>query len=249
MNLIKSSLNNLATQSLMIMSILFILVLTTLPMDNSISLAVLTSLLFSLIILAGLNPWQLCRKAALVLPVAALLSAAQPFLTRPDSRIFLKISELSFSYSHSGLMFWLLLTFKTFLAACFLVFVTSLKPLPQILSSSSKLGLPRELVGVLLFTYRYLAIIADEAVSMKRAAQCQNFRPRNLAQASITGGIIANLLLRSLERAERVYQAMLARGYRDHLSTETKSLQRVDYVFLSVWFISLLLIGFGGLIQ
>ena len=52
-------------------------------------------------------------------------------------------------------------------------------------------------------------------------------------RARVTGGMAGNLLLRSLERADRVYAAMLSRGYDGELpDTDPRALTRGEWVFL-----------------
>ena len=187
------------------------------------------------------------KKTLLILPVALLLGAALPFMFYNDSRPLFHLGGLTISYSPTGINLWALLGFKAFLAILCLAFVTSLKPISELLASLGSLGLPKELVSILLFTYRYLFVLKSEGSSIVRAAQSRNFRPRHLAEAQVTGGIIANLLLRSMERAERTYQAMTARGFTGQLTYKKKQMTLLDFAALSLWILLLVVLRLRGL--
>ena len=61
--------------------------------------------------------------------------------------------------------------------------------------------------------YRYLFVIAGEARRMRVALAARGYRPRHALQAAAIGRVATALFLRTFERGERVYVAMLARGY------------------------------------
>lgn len=88
------------------------------------------------------------------------------------------------------------------------------------------LRLPRLLIAIISFMYRYLFVLADEATRLLRAREARSAAPVNgrtggglVWRAKVAGGMVGQLLLRSFERSERVYNAMLARGYRGQLLT------------------------------
>jgi cobalt/nickel transport system permease protein len=76
------------------------------------------------------------------------------------------------------------------------------------------LRVPRLLVLIAAFMYRYLFVMVEEASRMRGALAARGFRPRTALGAAGVGRIAAALFLRTHARGERVYLAMLARGYR-----------------------------------
>ena len=66
---------------------------------------------------------------------------------------------------------------------------------------------------------RYLAVLGDEAGRMNRARQARSASADGRAgggigwRARTTGAMVGSLFIRSYERSERVYAAMLARGF------------------------------------
>ena len=78
----------------------------------------------------------------------------------------------------------------------------------------ARLYVPEKLVHLLLFTVRYLDVISREYKSMRKAMKARAFVPRNnLHTWRSFGYLIGMLLVRSLERSERIYAAMKCRGY------------------------------------
>ena len=91
------------------------------------------------------------------------------------------------------------------------------------------LRLPRLLVAVIGLMWRYLFVLADEAGRLLRARAARSGAPDRPGvrvggsigwRARVTGGMAGSLFLRSMERADRTYAAMAARGY----DGETRSL-------------------------
>ena len=78
----------------------------------------------------------------------------------------------------------------------------------------ARLQVPEKLVHLLLFTVRYLDVISREYKSMRKAMKARAFVARNnLHTWRSFGYLIGMLLVRSLERSERIFAAMKCRGY------------------------------------
>ena len=94
-----------------------------------------------------------------------------------------------------------------------------------------QLGVPRVFVMQLLFLYRYLFVVADEGVKMLRAVQLRSPSLRVLP-LHVYGSLTGHLLLRSMDRAERVYRAMVARGFDGEIRVMRRSSFRcADWAF------------------
>ena len=93
--------------------------------------------------------------------------------------------------------------------------LTSTTPFAMLLEAMRKLGAPKMLVMQLGFVYRYLFVLIDEAMRIRRG---RDFRGAKQAPAArrlaATGAIIGSLFIRTVDRSDRIYTAMLARGYR-----------------------------------
>jgi cobalt/nickel transport system permease protein len=76
------------------------------------------------------------------------------------------------------------------------------------------LPLPAALQETALLTGQYLEIAIDEVQRMQRAAACRGLAGSSGWLRYVSAAAIGALYVRSLDRAERVYGAMTARGYR-----------------------------------
>lgn len=85
------------------------------------------------------------------------------------------------------------------------------------------LKVPRLFVQMLLFTYRYIFVFVEELRRRDIAMKARGFVPKtNLATLKILGDFVGTILVRSFERTERIYKAMLSKGYTGEYPTLTK---------------------------
>lgn len=96
-------------------------------------------------------------------------------------------------------------------ASLTLAATTSARELPLALS---RLGVPALVTSVLVLMVRYVDVLSAEAGRMRMARLSRGDSPRLLHQAGGMARSVGTLFLRSYERGERVYLAMLSRGYR-----------------------------------
>jgi cobalt/nickel transport system permease protein len=88
--------------------------------------------------------------------------------------------------------------------------------------------------------YRYIFVLVEEAVRLQRArdsrsAVIEGKGPSLLFRAQTAGRMIGSLLVRGFARSERVYQAMVARGYQGEMKViSPPKTTRHDLVFASV---------------
>lgn len=77
-----------------------------------------------------------------------------------------------------------------------------------------RLKCPSIIVQMLLFTYRYIFVFLEEMRRMSTAMRVRGFvMGTNLYTLKVVGNFVGSLLVRSFERTERVYKAMLSKGY------------------------------------
>ncbi len=100
---------------------------------------------------------------------------------------------------------------------------------PDLMLAMRAIRIPRLLVAIFGLMWRYLFVLADEAIRLMRARQARSghadqpgLKPGgSLAwRARVTGGMAGNLFLRAFERSDRIYMAMLARGYDGEMRSE-----------------------------
>ncbi len=163
----------------------------------------------------------LLRRSLLVMP---FLLAALPVLFSLPGQPLLRFSFFGsqLTLSQPGLERFLTIALKSWLSALAALIFTGTTPFPRALAAMRSLRAPRLLVAVIGLMWRYLFVMVDAAGRLLRARDSRSAaspRPglrsggRLVWRARVAGGMAGSLLLRSLERSERVYAAMLSRGY------------------------------------
>lgn len=106
---------------------------------------------------------------------------------------------------------------KSYLSALAVLLVVATTPLPSLLWGLERAGVPRFLLLVVQFLYRYLFVIVEEAQHMRAAAAARGASARDWtaggARFRAAAGALAVLFARSYSRAQHIHHAMLARGF------------------------------------
>jgi cobalt/nickel transport system permease protein len=90
-------------------------------------------------------------------------------------------------------------------------------------------------VLIAAFMYRYLFVIVEEVGRMRASLRARGYSPRHALQSGAFGRLIAALFLRTYGRGERVYLAMLSRGYTGRMpELRPLAFGRPDAVFLAL---------------
>ena len=193
----------------------FLAAVSTTPPASAFAFSAYAALLVSAAAASRLPLGGLLRRAALVLPFSATFALITWWSGDPLRA--LALAEKSFL---SGL------------AALLLVATT---PLTQLLAALESLRVPRLLILVTQFVYRYLFVISEQAQHMRLAAQSRgaHIAPR-LRGFQAAAGALSVLFARSWERADGIYRAMLARGFAGRFAPSVRPhLHAADVGFLA----------------
>jgi cobalt/nickel transport system permease protein len=118
---------------------------------------------------------------------------------------------------------------KSWISVQAAILLVRLTTLPELLWGLQALRTPTILVTIAGFTYRYLDVLRNEASRLRTARKARSGTIAGLPgggslqwRARVTGWMVGSLMTRSIERSERIYNAMLARGYRGEIRTLTQ---------------------------
>jgi cobalt/nickel transport system permease protein len=159
-----------------------------------------------LIAVGNLPPGYLARKILLAAPFAFFIGIFNPLI---DRAIMVHLGTVGISggwVSFASIMIRFTLTVS---AALILIAGTGLN---AVCLAMDKLGAPRSFVTQLLFLYRYIFVLTDEALRLARARSLRSFQGRGMG-LKVFSHMIGQLLLRTLDRARRIHLAMLSRGF------------------------------------
>ncbi|MCL6431947.1 MAG: cobalt ECF transporter T component CbiQ [Anaerolineae bacterium] len=158
-------------------------------------------------------------RSLVAVPFALMAAASLPFV-RPGRAVFvLSMGSWHLVATDAGCRALAEVLARAWVSILVAGLLTATTPFSDLLAALQSLGLPRLLVALVSFLYRYLFVLVDEAERLWRAREARSARVRGRTsggvawRARVLGGLIGSLFIRSYERSERVYQAMLARGF------------------------------------
>ncbi len=97
------------------------------------------------------------------------------------------------------------------------------------------LGVPKAFVLQLLLTYRYISVLIEEVYRMQRAYALRAPGQRGIHYKA-WGSFAGQLLLRTFDRAQRVYQAMNLRGFQgEYHSGKLQGFTGGDLTYVLLW--------------
>jgi cobalt/nickel transport system permease protein len=210
----------------LVLAVLFILSAALTPDGAWPIYVLLAALALGVAVASQLGVGFVQRRAAVALPFA-LAAVTVVFATPGRPLLAWQVLGREVALTDAGLVRFASILLKSWLSVQMAVVLTGSTPFPRLLQAMRSLGMPKVLVATAGFTYRYIFVIGDEARRMMgaRAARSGVLGPSGdgapdgrgggsvLWRARVTGVMVGSLFLRSIERGERIYDAMLARGY------------------------------------
>jgi len=125
----------------------------------------------------------------------------------------LGIAVMALFQENGTYIFFSILT-KSTLCLLTVILLSNTTPFSDLLSTLKRFGVPKLFVTILALMYRYLFVLIDEAERLSRARSSRTFSDAHVRKWSSMASLVGQLFVRSTERAERIYAAMSARGWK-----------------------------------
>lgn len=137
----------------------------------------------------------------------------------------LVLGPLTLSISGEGLRVFTTVLLKSWLSVQVALLLAFSTPFHELIDALRELRMPRIMVVVIGFMYRYLGVLGDEVTRMSRARAARSAAAPGgggsggsvLWRAKVTGSMVGSLFIRSYERSERIIAAMQSRGFESEL--------------------------------
>ena len=227
----------------LILTVLYIFVVVSFPVDQLS--AMVPMILFPVLVfsMAGI-PIRTCfYKLRFILPLVCAVGIWNPILNREP---MLQLGALTIT---AGMISFITLLMKGVLSlmASFLLIATT--NIEKICYALSLLRVPDILVTQTLITYRYISLLLHEAETMMNAYSLRA-PGQNGVHISAWGSFLGQLLLRSMDRANNLYQSMEMRGFQGSFYyAKTEKMNRMDGIYLMVGALGILILRFVNLSQ
>ena len=221
-----------------ILTIAGILVISLLPMGSFLAMGIIWLILVACSATAGLGPFRLSRSAVIALPFAI---AAFPLIFTAQAEIITTISlgPLDLTVSAEGIRRFLTILLGSWLSVQVALLLAFTTPFHDLVDGLRELRVPRIIIAIISFMYRYLAVLTDEGARMLRARDARSGGVDGRSggsirwRATVTGRMVGSLFLRAYERSERIYAAMQARGFEGEFRhLRARALRRTELAWL-----------------
>jgi cobalt/nickel transport system permease protein len=204
-------------------------VAVTTPLEDWPVFAACAAVLAVVALGARVRVGELWRRARFVLPLVLLAGAFLPFVRHGGEEYALG----PLTVHQQGLEVFATVAIKATIGTISAVLLGATTTFPSVLRGLEAMRVPHLLVLIASFMYRYLFVIVEETGRMRSALAARAYRPRTALQAGALGRMATAMFLRTYSRGERVYLAMLARGYDGRMPQLTPLvLRRADTLFV-----------------
>jgi len=169
--------------------------------------------IMALIALSRLPLVFILKRALLVIPFVLMITIFIPFLKSGRTAFTLDLHLAHLRVTYEGLIICWNVLVKSVSSVLLLTLLISTTRFSALLKGLEYLKVPRVLIILVSFMYRYLFVLIDEAEHMQRARTARWFGGYIFRQIRVIGNMVALLFIRTYERSERIYTSMLARGF------------------------------------
>ncbi len=189
----------------------------------------LVPFIFYPVILMALSgtPWPIVlKRVALALPFVLLAGISNVIFDRAAA---FTVAGIAVS---AGVVSFFSILFRTFLCVTAVLLLVAVTPFVHLTGQLRRMRVPDIFVTLFEMIYRYIGVLLEEVSSMYTAYMLRSTEHKGL-QMRHMGSFIGQLLIRSFDRAERVYAAMKCRGYPGRTARMTRApITAADIVFL-----------------
>lgn len=127
---------------------------------------------------------------------------------------FVLVVAVTNAFEKSTHLPWQAVAMKSSLCLITIIVLINTTPFSAILHTLHSVRVPGLLVTTMFLMQRYLFVLSDEAMRMRRARASRTFATGRRFEWQILSSVVGQLFLRASDRAERIYHAMCARGWK-----------------------------------
>lgn len=181
-----------------------------------------------LVILSEVPVAPVIKRIMMVEPFIIALGIFNPLFDRQT----VMIGSISIS---AGWLVFLSIFIKSSLTVAAVVLLLATTGMENLAIALRMLHIPRIFVLQLLLTYRYISLLAEEVGRLLRAHELRTPGHKGVVPAA-WGSLAGGLLLRSFDRAQRVYQAMCLRGFDGEYNVgRVHKVNAADIAYMAIW--------------
>ncbi len=224
-----SPVHRLSALSKLLVTLLFILITVSFHKYDLTGVFMMALYPYVLFQLSGIS-FRLCiYRMRYAIPLVAMIGIFNPFFDRDP---LLQIAGISIS---GGMISFLTLLLKGMLCLCASFLLVSTAKIDDLCAALRRMHVPSLLVTVFMLTYRYISVLTEEVALMTDAYHLRAPGQKGIAFHA-WGSFLGQLLLRTMDRAQELYAAMLLRGYNGEFPDLQENENRTaSWIWLITW--------------
>jgi cobalt/nickel transport system permease protein len=227
----------------------FVLAATTTPPRGWPAFALLALLAVATTVVAKIPLSEGLKRSSIALPFAGMVALSLPFTQAGEVVWAWHPFGWKLSVTDEGLLLFGAVVVKAWLSVMVSGLLIATTPFQDLLKAMQALSVPAILTATISFMYRYLFVLVDEASRLQTAREARSTGSGRSVwwRARVLGNMIGSLFIRSYERSERIYAAMLSRGFSGEIrSLAQLSWQRHDTWMGAAWAVALVMVAILG---
>lgn len=150
-----------------------------------------------------------------------------------QGNILFTIGPLSFKEEGVQKAFLITIKANSILFGFISLFLTT--PIFENANGMSRLKVPQKLISIFLLTLRYNTLIINEFQRIQQALKLKGFKPGStFFTYKVYSQFLSILFIRAYDRSDRIYQAMLCRGYQGNFNSNPNGYFKVSALLLTI---------------
>lgn len=178
--------------------------------------------IFSFVFLSVPSINFLLKRMYIVIPFI-LFALLLPFISKGEIQIG---TFINFPIYRNGVFEMLNILTKSLAGVAMAISLTSTTSQFDIIKGLEKLRMPKVLVAILSFAIRYISVYSSEFHRVRQSMKSRGFKNRSPKDSTTLAYAGSAMLIRGFERGEKVYQAMISRGFDGDLFINTQDWNR-----------------------
>lgn len=220
-------------------------ILSAIVVRTIFSLIVLLIVTFALCLLSRIPLGFFFKRTTVFIPIfAGIIALPLPFITPGTSLAIVGLNGLTVEITKEGVTRAVQFTLRVWVCIASMILMVLTTRFSKLMQTMANLRLPQVLVTMTTVTYRFIFLFINEAYRMALARESRIVAGQRWREhVKSLGNMVATLFIRAHERGERVYLAMIARGYTGTIGSlgRTKCV-RGDWVFAGASLLTCLMV-------
>jgi cobalt/nickel transport system permease protein len=167
------------------------------------------------VFLAKIPLLEALKRSSIALPFAGIVALSVPFTQTGHILWAWQVWGLRLTITDAGLILFGTVVAKSWLSVMVSGLLVATTRFTDLLHALRALRVPAVLAQTISFMVRYLLVLVEEAKRLMTARESRSAGKGGTVawRARVLGGMIGSLFIRSYERSERIYAAMVSRGF------------------------------------